>query len=258
MYYIKEMVENISKQEKEKYCEILEVSLDVNLEELEKSWKRLSLQWHPDRWVSASDDEKKYAKDMIQMINDAHDKLKEEIDGKEEDLLERYKKEFRINMKLYEDLNVTREFLEKKVGTQELNSLMGRQQYYRQNNFPWEINSLIEESYIGDNIELKVHRTPFINCLDLYVKSKSRLRQIEKEINFPELINKVQKLIESENDLVKFNKVMLDMPLHLQQFGNDALQKSCSLIQEKVNELKNQIESLKGIERLEAKIVQKN
>ena len=39
----------LTTQEKKKYCNILEVGLDANQEEIAKAYKKMALKYHPDR-----------------------------------------------------------------------------------------------------------------------------------------------------------------------------------------------------------------
>ena len=41
------------------YYKILGVNENATEEEIQKSFRKLSLKWHPDRWVSGTDEEKK-------------------------------------------------------------------------------------------------------------------------------------------------------------------------------------------------------
>ena len=41
------------------YYKILGVNENATEEEIQKSFRKLSLNWHPDRWVNGTDEEKK-------------------------------------------------------------------------------------------------------------------------------------------------------------------------------------------------------
>jgi molecular chaperone DnaJ len=57
---------------KKNYYDILGVSPDASQEEIKKAYKKLVLQWHPDRWVSKSQTEKKQAEEKMKEINQAY------------------------------------------------------------------------------------------------------------------------------------------------------------------------------------------
>jgi molecular chaperone DnaJ len=54
------------------YYEILGVNKNATEKEIKKAFKQLSLKWHPDRWATASDAEKKEAEEKFKDINEAH------------------------------------------------------------------------------------------------------------------------------------------------------------------------------------------
>ena len=57
------------------YYKILGVNENATEEEIQKPFRKLSLKWHPDRWVSGTDEEKKKAEEMFKDISEAKDIL---------------------------------------------------------------------------------------------------------------------------------------------------------------------------------------
>ena len=57
------------------YYKILGVNENATEEEIQKSFRKLSLKWHPDRWVSGTDEEKKKSEEMFKDISEAKDIL---------------------------------------------------------------------------------------------------------------------------------------------------------------------------------------
>ena len=57
------------------YYEILGVNKNATDEEIKKAYRKLAAQWHPDRWVNATDEEKKTAEEKIKEINEANSVL---------------------------------------------------------------------------------------------------------------------------------------------------------------------------------------
>ena len=57
------------------YYKILGVNENATEEEIQKSFRKLSLKWHPDRWVNGTDEEKKKAEEMFKDISEAKDIL---------------------------------------------------------------------------------------------------------------------------------------------------------------------------------------
>jgi DnaJ-domain-containing protein 1 len=61
---------------REKAFAILGVPSNASPAEIKKAYTKLALKWHPDRWVGASADEKKYASLVFQIVVDAYDFVK--------------------------------------------------------------------------------------------------------------------------------------------------------------------------------------
>ena len=61
--------------ERKDYYAILGVSKDASEDELKKQYRKLSMKWHPDRWVNATDAEKKEAEEKFKDIAEAYDVL---------------------------------------------------------------------------------------------------------------------------------------------------------------------------------------
>lgn len=57
------------------YYKTLGVAENATEEEIRKSYKKLALQWHPDRWVNGTDEERKNAEDNFKKINEAYSVL---------------------------------------------------------------------------------------------------------------------------------------------------------------------------------------
>jgi len=64
--------------------EILEIEEDVSPKEIRNAYKQLSLKWHPDRWVSKSESERKYAEEKFKEINKAYKILSDSQEEGEE------------------------------------------------------------------------------------------------------------------------------------------------------------------------------
>jgi DnaJ family protein C protein 3 len=64
------------KQSKEKnYYKILGVRRDASKREIKKAYRKLALEWHPDKWSGSSDEEKKTAEKKFQDIGEAAEVL---------------------------------------------------------------------------------------------------------------------------------------------------------------------------------------
>ena len=68
------------------YYEILGVEKNASEEDIKKAYRKLAAKWHPDRWVNASDDEKKTAEEKIKEINEAYSVLSDSQKKQEYDM----------------------------------------------------------------------------------------------------------------------------------------------------------------------------
>lgn len=57
------------------YYEILGVDKNASDSDIKKAYRKLAAQWHPDRWVNATEEEKKTAEEKIKEINEANSVL---------------------------------------------------------------------------------------------------------------------------------------------------------------------------------------
>ena len=57
------------------YYEILGIDRNASENDIKKAFHRLSVQWHPDKWANASDEEKKKAEDKFKEIAEAYSVL---------------------------------------------------------------------------------------------------------------------------------------------------------------------------------------
>lgn len=60
---------------KKDYYKILGVNKDATQEDINKAYKKLCMKWHPDRWVNASEEEKKNAEEKFKEANEANSVL---------------------------------------------------------------------------------------------------------------------------------------------------------------------------------------
>ena len=68
------------------YYEILGVSKDATEDDIKKAYRKLATKWHPDRWVNASDAEKKTAEEKFKEINEANEVLSDKQKRMEYDM----------------------------------------------------------------------------------------------------------------------------------------------------------------------------
>lgn len=71
---------------KKDYYQILNVEKNASLEDIKKSYRKLSLKWHPDRWVSKSEQEKKEAEEKFKDIAEAYSVLSDDKKRKQYDM----------------------------------------------------------------------------------------------------------------------------------------------------------------------------
>ena len=67
------------------YYKTLGVAENASQEEIKSAYRKLALKWHPDRWVSASDEEKKKAEDEFKRVAEAYGVLSDEEKRKQYD-----------------------------------------------------------------------------------------------------------------------------------------------------------------------------
>lgn len=60
------------------YYKILGINRNADQEEISKAYKKLCMKWHPDRWVSATEDERKNAEEKFKEVNEANSILSDE------------------------------------------------------------------------------------------------------------------------------------------------------------------------------------
>ena len=72
----KDPVDNSEEENKEKEPhEILGVDKDASLTDIKKAYRKLSLQYHPDKQHGKSEEQKKEAETKMREINEAYEKL---------------------------------------------------------------------------------------------------------------------------------------------------------------------------------------
>ena len=54
------------------YYKMLGVNKDATQEDINKAYKKLCMKWHPDRWVNASEEDKKNAEEKFKEVNEAN------------------------------------------------------------------------------------------------------------------------------------------------------------------------------------------
>lgn len=60
----------------ENECRILGVDVTASTEEIKNKYREQSLKWHPDRWTTGTEEEKKTAEAKFKEISSAYDKLR--------------------------------------------------------------------------------------------------------------------------------------------------------------------------------------
>ncbi len=60
------------------YYKTLGVPENASQDEIKKAFRKLSMQWHPDRWVNGTEEEKRKAEEEFKKINEAHTVLGDE------------------------------------------------------------------------------------------------------------------------------------------------------------------------------------
>lgn len=74
-----EVIQAALKQSKEKnYYQILGVRRDASKRDIKKAYRKLALEWHPDKWSKATDAEKSVAEKKFHDIGEASEVLGDE------------------------------------------------------------------------------------------------------------------------------------------------------------------------------------
>ena len=60
------------------YYEILGIDKNASEKEISKAFKKMSLKWHPDRWSTGTEEEKKIAEEKFKEINEAYETIKKQ------------------------------------------------------------------------------------------------------------------------------------------------------------------------------------
>jgi curved DNA-binding protein CbpA len=96
------------------YFETLGVNKNATPEEIKKSYHKLVVKWHPDKFSDKSSEEKEKANGMIREINEAYEKLsKSELVDEDLEDFDNYQEE---NKKKEEDIKRNQEnILRKKI-----------------------------------------------------------------------------------------------------------------------------------------------
>lgn len=68
------------------YYQILGIPSDAKDDEIKTAFRKLSLKWHPDKWVTGTDEEKKIAEDKFKEINEAYQVLSDPQKRREYDM----------------------------------------------------------------------------------------------------------------------------------------------------------------------------
>ena len=64
------------------YYEVLNVNPDISLEELKKVYHKLALEWHPDKWATKSETERKVTEENFKEVSVAYKEILEERKSK--------------------------------------------------------------------------------------------------------------------------------------------------------------------------------
>ena len=68
------------------YYEILGVEKNATKEQISKAFKKMSLKWHPDRWATGTEEEKKTAEEKFKELNEAYSVLSDDEKRKNYDM----------------------------------------------------------------------------------------------------------------------------------------------------------------------------